>query len=71
MSEKKKKRKIALKIIISRFEGSWVDDGINGFGVCKYPDGSEYRGMWKDGFREGKLFLKKKKIYMRMISNKI
>jgi hypothetical protein len=33
----------------SSFNGQWKDDKYDGDGVFKFPDGTERRGIWKNG----------------------
>eukprot|EP01027_Heterolobosea_sp_BB2_P010043 GEZU01014783.1.p1 GENE.GEZU01014783.1~~GEZU01014783.1.p1 ORF type:complete len:518 (+),score=119.50 GEZU01014783.1:24-1577(+) len=35
------------------FEGEWVDDRLEGFGMARYPDGSVYKGHFKNHLRNG------------------
>lgn len=35
------------------YEGEYVDDKKEGYGVFIWPDGKKYEGYWKDGKQEG------------------
>jgi hypothetical protein len=41
------------------YEGQWVDDKAEGFGIYTHVDGTIYEGQWKDDKQdgEGKLFI--------------
>jgi hypothetical protein len=32
-----------------RYEGDYIDDKKEGFGIYLWPDGKRYEGGWKDG----------------------
>lgn len=36
-----------------RYEGSFVDGRMEGAGIMTYADGSEYRGDWYNGLKQG------------------
>ena len=38
----------------STYEGDFLDDKKNGYGIERYPDGSIYKGEFKNGIKEGK-----------------
>jgi hypothetical protein len=35
------------------YDGNYVDDKKNGYGVFSWPSGSRYEGNFKDEFRDG------------------
>ena len=35
------------------YEGSYVEDKKEGYGLVSWPDGRVYEGMWKDGRQHG------------------
>lgn len=34
---------------LKKYEGQYLNDKKNGFGVYSWPDGRVYRGYWKEG----------------------
>ena len=45
-------RSFANKLI---YTGKWVGDVPNGRGICAYPNGDRYDGMWRNGLRHGQV----------------
>jgi hypothetical protein len=39
----------------SLYDGEWIDNKMNGYGILFYPDGSiAYQGEWKNDYFDGK-----------------
>ena len=36
------------------YDGAWVNDKANGFGVYIHVNGARYEGMWKDDLQHGR-----------------
>jgi len=37
-----------------KFEGNWIDDEKDGYGVENFPDGTKYEGYFEKGKKNGK-----------------
>ena len=39
---------------MAEYDGNWIEDFQEGYGVEKWPDGSKYEGSYKNGMKDGK-----------------